>query len=214
MRMSQTTLTGTLAAAALAVAVAGCSSTSSSSPTSATTAQPATNASSSSSSSAPAPANDYTGLLIKVSDIDAPIPFVASPPEANPNGKPGAAIVFSTEPHPQDADGITVHEVHIRDTVEVLPDPAAAVDAMNVAKAGQDSVVNPTTDAANVGSGGVTLSGKSPDGSKGVTVLLFTEGRALVTLEFEGPVDSLPPPDFVIDVGQGQAAAIKKGLGG
>jgi hypothetical protein len=58
------------------------------------------------------------------------------------------------------------------------------------------------------------LSGKSPDGSKGVTVLLFTEGRGFVTLEFDGPVDSLPPPDFVTDVGQKQDAAVKKGLGG
>ena len=43
---------------------------------------------------------------------------------------------------------------------------------------------------------------------------MFTEGKAFVTLEFDGPVDSLPPEDFVTDVSQKQDAAVKKGLGG
>ncbi|MGH3264603.1 MAG: hypothetical protein ACRDTV_22155, partial [Mycobacterium sp.] len=61
---------------------------------------------------------------------------------------------------------------------------------------------------------GTTLSGKLPDDSKSVQILLFTEGRAFVTLEFDGPPESLPPEDFVTDLGQKQDAAIKKGLGG
>ncbi len=76
------------------------------------------------------------------------------------------------------------------------------------------SLRTPTTDTVNVGTGGTALSGNSPDRSKGVAILLFTEGKAFVTLEFDGPVDALPPPDFVTDVGQKQDAAIKKGLGG
>lgn len=221
MRMSQTTAIGVLAATALVISVAGCSSTSSSSTTksasatSTTTAELTTSgASASPSSSALAQPSEYTGLLIQVTDIDAPIPFTAGPPTTNPNGQPGAAITFSSQPHPEDEDGVTVHEVYIRDTIQVLPDPAAAADALNSAKAGQGSVVkDPKTDSADVGSGGIVLSGKSPDGSKGMTVLLFAEGRAFVTLEFGGPVDSLPPPDFVTGVGQKQADAIKKGLG-
>ena len=47
-----------------------------------------------------------------------------------------------------------------------------------------------------------------------MTILLFTEGKAFVTLEFDGPPDMLAPPDFVTDVGQKQDAAVKKGLGG
>jgi hypothetical protein len=47
-----------------------------------------------------------------------------------------------------------------------------------------------------------------------VTVLLFTEGRAFVELEFDGPAPAPAPPDFVTDVGQKQDAAIKKGLTG
>jgi hypothetical protein len=42
--------------------------------------------------------------------------------------------------------------------------------------------------------------------------LLFTEGKAFVTLEFDGPNYALAPPDFVTDVGRKQDAAIKKGL--
>jgi len=30
---------------------------------------------------------------------------------------------------------------------------------------------------------------------------LFTEGRAFVTLQFDGPPGMLPPPDFLTDVG-------------
>ena len=62
--------------------------------------------------------------------------------------------------------------------------------------------------------GGSTVSGLSPDHSKGVTVLLFTEGKAMVTLRFEGPSFALAPQEFVTDVGQKQDEAIKKGLGG
>jgi hypothetical protein len=152
--------------------------------------------------------------LIQATDIDAPMPFVAGPPTNNPNGQPGAEITFSTQPHPQDENGLTVKEVHIRDTIQVLPDPAAATSALNSAKTGQGSIKDPKTDSVNVGTGGTTLSGKSPDGSKGLTLLLFTEGRAFVTLEFSGAADSLPPPFFVTDVGQKQDAAVKKGLGG
>jgi hypothetical protein len=62
--------------------------------------------------------------------------------------------------------------------------------------------------------GGTTISGPSPDGTKGVTVLLFTEGKAVAELEFDGPPNALAPPDFVPDVGQKQDAAIKRWLTG
>lgn len=213
-------IAGAVAAAALAAALAGCSGTASSPTTTSAPATPVsttvatTTTTSAPSSSAPAQPSDYTRLLIQTTDIDAPMPFVAGPPTTNPNGQPGVAITFSTQPHPADQDGVTVKEVHIRDTIQVLPDAAAATSALNSAKAGQGIVANPETAPANVGTGGTTMSGKSPDGSKGVTALLFTEGRAFVTLEFIGPLDPLPPPDFVVDVGQKQDAAVKKGLGG
>jgi hypothetical protein len=216
MRVSQMMLVGPLAATMLAASVAGCSSIPSSSTTKSGSATSATTTGSSSpNSSAPAQPSGYTALLIQATDIDAPMPFVAGSPTNNPNGQPGASITFSSQPHPEDQSGVTVKDVQIIDTIQVLPDPAAATGALNSAKTGQGLVKDPKTDSSNVGTGGTTLSGTSPDGSKGVTVLMFTEGRGFVTLEFVGGSDSPPPPpDFVTDVGQKQDAAVKKGLGG
>ena len=204
MRISQTVVAGAAAATVLAVSVAGCGGNKTSSPSKSGSATSATSTSSSAPTSSVHP-TDYAGLLIQATDINAPEPFNASPPTNNPNGQPGVATTFSTQ------DGSHV----IRDTIQVLADPAAATNALNSAKAGQGNTIkDPQTDSSNVGAGGTTLSGNSPDGSKGVTILLFTEGRALVTLEFEGPPGMLPPPDFVLDTGQKQDAAVKKGLGG
>jgi hypothetical protein len=206
MSISRTVVAGMAAATALTMSVAGCGSK----PTSSTsTSGSATSATSTRSSAPTSPASaqptDYTRLLIQASDINAPIKFTGGPPTSNPNGQPGAAITFNTD------DNSHV----IKDTIQVLADPAAATNALNAAKGGQGNAVkNPTTNPLNVGTGGTALSGNSPDNSKGVLILMFTEGKAFVTLEFDGPVDSLPPEDFVTDVGQKQDAAVKKGLGG
>ncbi|MGD1174127.1 hypothetical protein ACKUVQ_17920 [Mycobacterium seoulense] len=207
MRTARTLVAGVAATTALTVAVVGCGGKSSTPSTSKpASSSSATSAQSSApTSSAPAQPSEYTGLLIQASDINAPIPFTATPPTSNPNGQPGVATTF------KDEDGSHV----IKDTIQVFADPGAATTALDAAKGAQGDVVkNPTTQAATVGTGGTTLLGNSPDKSKGVTILLFTEGRAFVTLEFDGPPDTLAPADFVNDVGQKQDAAIKKGLGG
>jgi hypothetical protein len=184
--------------------VVGCSSHPKS-PTATSQSTPPTTASqASTSTSAPAPPVDYTRLLIQASDINAPEPFTASPPVKNPNDQPGVASTFSNPDRS--------HVIY--DTIAVLSDPAAATNALNARKGGLDGVVHGNPEPINVGTGGTTISGPSPDGSKGVTVLLFTEGNAFAELEFDGPADSLVPPDFVTDVGQKQDAAIKKGLTG
>lgn len=194
MRTSQTVVAG-LAAAALAVSVAGCSGSQTASPTK----------SGSTSSKASAAPTDYTNLLIQATDIDAPVAFTGRPPTQNPNGQPGVETAFSTE------DGSHV----IKDTIQVLADPGAATNALTSAKSSQAGAIKaPATDASKVGTGGTALSGNSPDHSKGITILLFTEGKAFVTLEFDGPVDTLAPQDFVNDVAQKQDDAVKKGLGG
>ncbi|KDE97032.1 hypothetical protein Y900_027420 [Mycolicibacterium aromaticivorans JS19b1 = JCM 16368] len=197
---------GVAAAVVLSVSIAGCGSDSTSSTSKSGSATPATSTRSSAPTSlAPAQSSDYTRLLIQASDVDAPIPFTATPPTNNPNGQQGVATTF------RDEDGSHV----IKDTIQVFADPAAATNALNAAKGQQgDAIKDPTTQPANVGTGGTTLLGNSPDRSKGVTILLFTEGRAFVTLEFDGPTDAAAPQDFVNDVGQKQDAAIKKGLGG
>ena len=205
MRMSRTVIAGVAATAALAVSVTGCSSNkaqpsksgSATSATSATGPAPA--------SSAPAQPNEYAKLLIQPSDINAPVPFTAAPPTDNPNGQPGVATTF------KDDDGS--HAIKV--TIQVYDDPDDATNALNTAKGQQGGVIKEsTTQPSTIGSGGTMFMGNTPDRSKGVVILLFTEGKAFATLEFDGPTDTLAPPDFVNDVGQKQDAAIKKGLGG
>lgn len=204
MRMSRAVIAGVAATAALAVSVAGCggnkpqpSPSKSGSATSATSSAPV--------SSAPAQPNEYAKLLIQASDINAPVPFTAAPPTDNPNGQPGVATTF------KDDDGS--HAIKV--TIQVYDDPDDATNALNTAKGQQGGVIKEsTTQPSTIGSGGTMLMGNTPDRSKGVVILLFTEGKAFVTLEFDGPTDTLAPPDFVNDVGQKQDAAIKKGLGG
>jgi hypothetical protein len=147
---------------------------------------------------------DYSGLLIQASEINAPESFTATPPINNPDGQPGVTTTFSN----RDRSHV------IFDSIQILPDPAAAVRTLESATAAPDGYVHGVPEPIAIGTGGTTISGPSPDGSKGVTVLLFTEGRAFAELEFDGPPDALVPPDLVTEVGQRQDAAIKKGLSG
>jgi hypothetical protein len=205
MRISRMLVAGVAATTALTVSVAGCGGNKTSSPTSTTKSGSATSATSSSgpASSAPAQPTDYTGLLIQATDIDAPVQFMGSPPVNNPNGQPGVATTFSTQ------DGSHA----IKDTIQVLADPAAATNALNAAKGGQaNAIKDPQTGSANVGTGATTLSGNSPDKSKGVMILLFTEGKAFVTLEFDSAPNDVVPPDFATGVAQQQDGAIKNKL--
>jgi hypothetical protein len=205
MRISQPMAAGLVAATTLVVAVAGCGSKTSSTAKSGSATSATSARSSAPTSSGSAQPNDYTGLLIQATDIKAPETFTSTPPTNNPNGQPGVATTFRTQ------DGS--HVIHV--TIQVLPDPAAATNALNAAKAAQGNIIkNPRTRAANIGTGGTTLTGNSSDGSKGVTILLFTEGRAFVTMEFDGPPDMLPPDDYYLGTGQQQDTAVKKGLGG
>jgi hypothetical protein len=160
---------------------------------------------SSGSSTATRPAiSDYTTLLIKAGDIKAPDPFTAGPAAKDPNGQQGATVTFTDQDHSH----------AIIDTIQILPDIQAAANALESAKATHRETLQAKSLNAEVGVGGSTVSGLSSDHSKGVTVLLFTEGKAMVTLRFEGPSFALAPPEFVTDVGQKQDEAIKKGLGG
>ncbi len=154
--------------------------------------------------STPAQATDFTRLLIQAHDLSAPETFTASPPIENPNGQVGVVTTFSNQDRSQ----------VITDSIRTLSDPAAATDALNSTKTSMDGFVHGVPEPIDIGTGGTIVSGPSPDASKSVTVLLFTEGKAFVELEFDGPPDVLVPPDFVADTGQKQDRAIKKGLGG
>jgi hypothetical protein len=195
MRISHPVIAAVIVALA-AASVAGCGSHSKSS-------TPASGSTSSTSSTHAAQSGDYTTLLIKASDIDAPDAFTASPPVNNPNGQQGATTTFTDQDHSHT----------IIDTIVVALDPAAAANELDSAKGMHHESLLAKPLSADVGVDGTTITGTSPDHTKGVTVLLFTEGKAFVTLEFDGPTYALAPSEFVLDVGHKQDDAIKKGLG-
>jgi hypothetical protein len=197
MRIADPVIAAVIVASTLAAAsVAGCGSHSKSS-------TPASGSTSSTSSTHAAQSGDYTTLLIKASDIHAPDAFTASPPVNNPNGQQGATTTFTDQDHSHT----------IIDTIVVALDPAAAANELDSARGMHHETLLAKPMSAEVGVDGTTITGTSPDHTKGVTVLLFTEGKAFVTLEFDGPTYALAPSEFVLDVGHKQDDAIKKGLG-
>lgn len=206
MKIPMITLAGLAATSMVAgVSVVGCAGNKSSTTTSSGSATSAGSSSATSSSSS-APAADYTALLIKASDVTLPgDTFTGQPPIQNPNGQPGAAQIFGNQNDTR----------HVGDTILILPDPDQAVSELDQEKAALGDMVKGGTPApAAVGTGGTTVSGTSPDGSKAVTLLLFTEGKAFTNLEFDSPPNDPVPPQFVTDIGQKQDTAIKNGLHG
>jgi hypothetical protein len=183
---------------AVAVVATGCGNKSSN--TSSTPSSGKTTA----SSSAGAQSADYTRLLIKATDIQAPgDTFTMQQPQLNANGKPGVAAMFANQ------NG--THE--IGDTILVLANASEATGSLNAtATAASASVKGATTRPANVGSGSTTITGTSADASKAVTILLFTEAKTITTLEFDSGADDPVPPEFVADIGLKQDAAIKANL--
>jgi len=193
----------TAAVAVTSASAAGCSSKPTSAPASSNSAA-ATTGHGSTATPAPAQSDDYSRLLIKVTDIDTPMAFTAGSVTPNPNGQAGAETTFSNDDKTR----------QIHDTVLVFGDPAAAAGALDAANAKLGDSVRGTPAPALVGARGTSVSGNSPDGSKSVAMLLFTEGKTFTTLSFVGPPDMLPPPDFVTELGQKQDTAIKNGLSG
>ena len=187
------------------VSVVGCAGNKSST-TSSSGSATASASSSATSSSSSAAAADYTAVLIKASDITLTgDTFTGQPPIQNPNGQPGVAQIFSNQSDSR----------HVGDTILILPDPDQAVSELDEEKAALGDMVKGGAPApAAVGTGATMVSGTAPDGSKAVTVLLFTEGKAFVNLEFDSPLNDPVPPQFVTDVGQKQDTAIKTGLHG
>ena len=196
-------VTAAIAAVTSASATA-CSSNPKSATVSSKSATSATTSQSSTSSSAQAQSADYSRLLIQAKDIETPMAFTAGPLTQNPHDQAGVETTFSNDDKTR----------QIHDTILVMGDPSAAAGALEAAKAKLGDSVVGTPGPAAVGTGGTLVSGNSPDGSKGVMMVLFTEGKAFTTLSFVGPPDMQPPPDFVIELGQKQDTAIKNGLPG
>src|ERR1700744_2580999 len=197
-----------LAAATVLVGMSapGCSSKSDKATSSSSASATSTSSAGSQSSSPAAESGGYAKLLIKAEDIALPgDTFTAAPPTENPNGKSGVATVFSNQGDTRE----------IGDTIMILPDAAGAATALEGARSSLGSAVKGgEAQPAAVGEGGTIVSGTSPDDSKSVTVLIFSEGKSFVTLEFDGKPDDPVPPAFATDIGQKQDAAIKSGLAG
>lgn len=145
---------------------------------------------------------DYGGLPVNPNEVTDSTAYIAAAPRLNPNGRPGIEAVYSHR------DGSRL----VTDTILVLDSPQAATDAMNQARGALSSEVVGTPQVAPVGTGGSIVSGNSPDGTKSVTVLTFTEGNAYTSVEFDGPANDPVPVDLVTDYGQKQAAVIREAL--
>jgi hypothetical protein len=157
------------------------------------------------STSAPASPTDYARMLIQAGDIDGPEVFTADPPEIDGNPQETVGTTFR---NPDNS-----HTIY--DSIWIAPDPAAATRAMQQREMMLDGVVHGFPEPIDIGTPGAKVDGPSPDGTKDVTLLLFTEGKAYVELEFDGPPKGpRMPEDFVTDVGRKQDTAIKNGLGG
>ena len=191
----------TVAGCAVATLVVGAVGTGCSTGTK--TASPSSSAASSTSSGTAATAKptDYSSLLIKASDIGGDLSGT-QPPMLNPNGSTGVAQLFAN----------TDNSRRIGDTILIVADPAAAAAGLDNTKPNYGGKVSGSWQAVDVGSNGALISGTSPDNSQAITVLLFTEGKALVNLEFDSAPNDPIDADIAKDIGRKQDAAVKKGL--
>ncbi len=147
--------------------------------------------------------SDYGFLLIKSNDVGGGLTAPQSP-MLNPNNAPGVAQLFAN------ADSSR----RLWDTITVAADPSAATAELASTQGGYNGKVTGSWQPLAVGANGVTISGTSPDNSQAMTVLAFTEGRALITLEFDSaPTDPIDPA-LALDVARKQDAAVKAGLPG
>ena len=149
------------------------------------------------------PAVDYTRLLIQDRDISEPNEtYTAQSPIINPDGRPGAEVLLVNQ---NQTKAINVLLVGLPDAAD---GPSALGEAVaNLAKTMTGSAPQPSP----VGTGGTVVTGTSLDGTKSVTVLLFTEGATLARIEFDGVAGQPVAPVFVTDVGQKQAIALRVG---
>jgi hypothetical protein len=147
---------------------------------------------------------DYSALPIHPNDVTDSTAYVLAPVTLIPNGQPGVEAIYTHRDSTR----------QIKNTILVLPDPAAATAALSQAQGNVANLMaNEKTQPVQVGTGGTLLSGTSPDGSKSMSVLLFTEGNTATTVEFDGPANDPVPTDMAVEFGQRQDRAIVNALG-
>jgi hypothetical protein len=196
MEHARMTVTGwAVATIVVGITITGCGN-------SKTSAPPSTGAPGSTSAANPHPP-DYSALLIQPSDLGGD--FTApEPPVLNFNDTTGVAQLFVNADNSR----------RIGDTILVVDNPSVAAAALENTKTNYAKKVNGTWQPVDIGSNGAMTSGRSPDNSQAVTVLLFTEGRALVNLEFDSAPNDPIDPGIATDMGRKQDAAVKNGLHG
>ena len=114
---------------------------------------------------------DYARLLLEPGDLsDADDTFAArSTTPTGPDGHPGASALFVNQ---DDTRAIS-------DTIVIYPDAAAASSTLRDALPTLGSTITGATSRpAPVGTDGTMAVGMSTDGTKAVTLLLFTQGPA------------------------------------
>ncbi|MHC9294326.1 hypothetical protein ACRCUN_17820 [Mycobacterium sp. LTG2003] len=151
-----------------------------------------------------AQASDYSHLLLQAEDVSIPPnTFTARSTTVNPDGQDGASALFVN------ADDTRA----IADTILIYPDVATASATLRQASAAVSTIVTGgPPQPVPVGTGGTVISGTAPDGSKAVTLLMFTQGRALVRLEFDSTPQDPVSPQTVASVGRMQQIALRIGL--
>jgi len=210
--MAPALVAGTLLVGA---AVTGCGSDKPSSPSSTSSSAASSTSTSSASASSAAPTSssgaaqpsDFSNLLIKSTDlVVAGDTFTSlTPPAPNPTGVDETFI---------NQNGSRL----VSDKIFVYPDAAGAAQARDLtAQTLTDpdlGVKGGTPTPVDVGTGGTMASGTTtkPDGPKSKSSIMFTEGRAFVSIDFESPANDPVPQDFVLDIARKQDAAIKAGL--
>jgi hypothetical protein len=197
-----------VAGLALGLVLAGCSKAEEKATASSSSSATSSAAESSEeSTSTSAAAADYSSLLMKPEAVPpAPTgPFIQDAPQLNPNGVPGAAALYHTEDN----------SALIGDTVLIADNPEQAGQILKKTIEGLGSAVTGTPAPSTIVSPDAQIiAGTSPDGKKAVTVLVFTEQNAIITLEFDSAEGDLNPvpTDFVETVGVQQQDATKTGL--
>lgn len=188
--------------------VAGCGGDEENSETSSpSAASSSSSAASTSPSAAASPAGtepiDFTTLLIKPEDI-GPDTVTEGPPTANPSGVTGAGQTFKNPEGTQ----------FVIDTVAVFDNPAAAADTIPHMKEAIAQKISGSPQPVDVGSDGFMVAGPSTDNTKALTEIVFTQGRAMVDLEFASAPNDPVPPEVAMDIARKQDTAVKDGLPG
>jgi hypothetical protein len=204
-RFTRTSVRLALPTALLVVGLSGCSGADVGTPAqTALPGLPANTTSTTTTTSAKSTGADFQRLLLTAGDLsDADDTFNARPNDSGPTGVPGASAFFVND---EDTRAIS-------DTLLIYPDAATATATLKQTTSTlTDLVAGGTPTPSPVGTDGITISGTYPDDAKAVTLLYFTEGRALVRLEFQSATGDATTERFVTGIGKMQQVALRVGL--